>query len=96
MPHRDAPAICRKIDAALDYMGDGSGDELKPSLIWQLKEIMGGPHHILMQDCNTSELMSLLAVLVPVFNRGLVGDVDAAPPGKLLTLVRSDDAATGA
>jgi hypothetical protein len=94
MPHRDAPAICRKIDAALDYMSD-AGDEMRPWLIWQLDEIMGGPKHINMEDCDASELMSLLAVLVPVFNRRLVGGVvDVAPPGKLLTLIRSADGST--
>lgn len=96
MPHRDAPAMCRKIDAALDYIGD-DGDDLKPWLMWQIKEIMGGPLRIKMDACNTAELMALLAILVPIFNRGLAGVVvDVVPPGKILTLIRNDDTATGA
>ena len=95
MPHRDAPAICRKIDAALAYMSE-DGDELKPWLMWQIGEIMGGPKKITMDACSPSELMALLAVLVPIFNRRLAGVVvDVVPPGKLLTLIRSDDGATG-
>ena len=72
MPHRDAPAICRKIDAALNYMKE-DGDTLRPWLTWQIEEILDGPQHIGLDDCTPSELMALLAVLVPVFNRGLVG-----------------------
>lgn len=98
MPHRDSSAICGKIDAALDFISD-SGDDLKPWLIWQLDEIMAGPNRIVPADCDASELMALLAVLVPVFNRGLGGIEATAPPAKLLTLIIGDrgvdDGATG-
>lgn len=99
MPHRDAPAICGKIDAALDYMS-ATGDELRPYLIYQIDEIMAGPMHIEPEDCTTSELMALLAVLAPVFSRQLTGTTAAAPPAKLLTLILGDggvcDGASGA
>ena len=94
MPHRDAPAICGRIDAALDYMSDG-GDDLKPWLMWQIGEIMEGPLRIGMDDCSPSELMALLAVLVPIFNRRLVGGESGSSlpaEAKILTLVRSDGA----
>lgn len=95
VPHRDSRAICRKIDAALDFIG-GADDELRPYLLYQLQQIMAGPKHITLEDCTSSELMSLLAVLAPVFSRVLGGTV--APglheggerAGKLLTLVLGD------
>lgn len=97
MPHRDAPAICRKIDAALNYLGED--DELRPYLIHQMEQIFDGPRHIGLDDCATSELMALLAVLVPIFNRRLVGAGVASPlpvDAKLLRLVRgSGDMSTG-
>jgi hypothetical protein len=97
MPHRDAAAICRKIDAALDYIGDDE-DQMRPYLMHQIEQIMDGPKHIGMEDCTTSELMSLLAVLAPVFSRRLIGDVVCgAPPmeGKLLTLIIGDGGVRG-
>ena len=97
MPHPDAGAICRKIDAALEYIC-GQGDELRPYLMHQIEQIMDGPQHIGLDDCGTSELMALLAVLVPVFNRRLVGaQVASSRPvdAKLLTLVRDGNGATG-
>lgn len=82
--------MCRKIDAALDFMGDDEA-QLRPYLLYHIDEIMAGPKHIDPQDCTTSELMSLLAVLVPVFSRRLVGtDAATAPPAKLLTLILGD------
>lgn len=95
MPHRDSRAICRKIDAALDFMGDDD-EQLRPYLIYQIDEIMAGPKHIDPEDCTTSELMSLLAVLVPVFSRCIVGTSAAATPAKVLTLIRrADGVSTG-
>jgi hypothetical protein len=94
MPHRDAGTICRRIDAALTFMGDD--DQMRPYVLYQLEEVMGGRKHIKMEDCPTSDLMALLAVLLPTFARGLTG-IDAADvtaPGKLLTLVLSDDRAS--
>ena len=99
MPHRDAPAICRKIDAALNYMiDDGDGEALRPWLSWQLEEIWEGPKHIGLDDCSPSELMTLLAVLVPIFNRCLVGGESGSSlpaNAKLLTLIRGGDGETG-
>lgn len=89
MPHPDAPAICGRIDAALDYIG-ATGDELRHYLIYQIDEIMAGPKHIDPEDCTTPELMALLAVLAPVFARQLTGTTAAAPPAKLLTLILGD------
>lgn len=94
MPHRDSPAICGKIDAALDYMTD-DGDDLRPWLTWQLEEILGGPLHIGMEDCKPSELMALLAIYVPIFNRRILGgEGDSSLPveGKLLTLILGGEA----
>lgn len=98
--HRDAPAICRKIDAALDFMGDDE-DQLRPYLMYQIEEILGGRERITMGDCSTSELMALLAVALPVFARRLAGSV--VPPssipakgGKLLRLILSDEDSGGA
>jgi hypothetical protein len=102
MPHRDAPAICRKIDAALDYMGDDE-EQFRPYLIYQIKQILGGSDHITLDDCAASELMSFLALLAPIFSRRLAGVSLSSPPepvgGKLLTLILGDggvdDASTG-
>lgn len=99
MPHRDAPALNRKIDAALDYISD-SGDELRPYLIWQLEEMMGGPDHITLDDCKTSVLMSLVALLAPVFSARLgSGDVVSPPDegsgNRVLTLIHGDGVDTG-
>lgn len=93
MPHRDSPAICAKIDAALDFVGD-TEDEMRPYLLHQLEHMMGGPEHITLDDCRTSELMSLAAVLAPVFSRRLAGTAVAGTleegTGKrVLTLIRS-------
>ena len=89
MPHRDSPAICRKVDAALDYFGDDE-EQLRPYLLYQLEHIMTGQRHIYMDDCKTSELVTLLAVLLPVFARSLAG-IPTTPledrSGKLLTLI---------
>jgi hypothetical protein len=100
MSHKDAAAICRRIDAALTFMGDD--DQLRPYILYQLEEVMGGRKHITMADCPTSDLMALLAVVLPTFSRSLAGleDTDIAPPGKLLTLILGDsgvdnDASTG-
>lgn len=94
--------MLRKIDAALEYIGD-NGDEMRPWLLWQLEEILDGPQHIGMEDCNSSVLMALLAILVPVFNARLAGAGGDSSPrmeGKLLTLILGDggvsDGATGA
>lgn len=100
MSHRDAPAICRKIDAALDVIGNEE-DELRPYLIWQLEEFMGGDQNITLDDCTTAELMSLGALLAPVFSRRLSGLAAPVSPhmegaGKRLTLIRSADGTTGA
>lgn len=103
MPHRDAPAICRKIDHALNYMRN-DGDELMPWLRWQLGEILAGPKHITLEDCEAPELMALLAILAPIFSRHLAGtvvpgsglDEGGEGTGKLLTLIlgdRGDDSA---
>lgn len=97
MPHRDSPAICRKIDAALDYIGEGE-DELRPYLIWQLEEMMGGPEHITLDDCKTSVLMSLAALLAPVFSARLAGVVsppEEGPGNRVFTLIRGDGVDTG-
>jgi hypothetical protein len=97
MPHRDAPAICRKIDAALSYMTED--EDLRPWLTWQIEEILQGPKHIGLDDCSPSELMSLLAILVPIFNRGLVGgELGTSLPvddATILTLIRGGDGETG-
>jgi len=97
--HRDAPAICRKIDAALDFMGDDE-DQLRPYLMYQIEEILGGRERITMGDCSTSELMALLAVALPVFARRLAGSVVPssipAEGGKLLRLILSDEGSGGA
>jgi hypothetical protein len=94
MPHRDSSAICGKIDAALDYISGQDESELRPWLIWQLDEIMAGPRHIDPEDCTSSELMSLLAVLAPAFSRKLSGTTAPARPAKLLTLILGDAAVT--
>lgn len=89
MSHRDAPAICRKIDAALDFVGDNE-DEMRPYLLYQLEQMMGGPKHITLDDCKTSELMSLAAVLAPVFSRSLGGTGTPVEDigHRVLTLIR--------
>lgn len=103
MPHRDAPAICRKIDAALNFMGDDE-EKMRPYIMHQINEILGGPKRISMRNCTTSELTSLLAVLLPIFARHLAGigvpEGLGLQDGKLLTLIlgdagAGDDASTG-
>lgn len=87
MPHRDSRAICRQVDAALDYIGDDE-EQLRPWLIYQIDEIMAGPKCIDPEDCTTPELMALLAVLAPIFSRRLGGSlVTTATPAKTFTLV---------
>lgn len=96
--HRDTPAICRKIDAALDFVGDNE-DEMRPYLLHQLEHMMGGPEHITLDDCRTSELMSLAAILAPVFSRCLAGTPTGSSEerigNRVLTLIHSADGATG-
>lgn len=100
MSHRDAPAICRKIDAALDFVGDNE-DEMRPYLLYQIAQMMGGPKHIMLDDCKTSELMSLAALLAPVFSRRLGGSAGTVVAGvpeedlgkRVLTLIHN--ASTG-
>lgn len=94
--HRDAPAICRKIDAALDVIGENE-DELRPYLIYQLEQMMGGPEHITLDECRTSTLMSLAALLAPEFSARLarIAGVSTSEEGaghRVLTLIRSDGA----
>lgn len=75
MSHRDAAAICRKIDAALEGIGGDNGDEMRPYLLYQIDQMMGGaPEHITMHDCTTPELMALAALLAPIFSRRLAGN----------------------
>lgn len=96
MPHRDAEAICGKIDAALDVIGENE-DEMRPYLLYQLKQMMGGPEHITLDDCKTSELMSWAALIAPVFSRRLARIAGVSPPvstpkdgvgNRVLTVVR--------
>lgn len=99
MPHRDAQEICGKIDAALDYVGENE-DEIRPYVIHQLQEIMAGPKHITLEECRTSLLVSLVALLAPVFSQHLAGSVAPVSglheggerAGKLLTLILGDGA----
>lgn len=93
MPHQDAQEICGKIDAALDVISENE-DEMRPYLLYQLGQIMGGPEHITLDDCRTSVLMSLAALLAPEFSRRLARIAGVAlveAPGKrVLTLVPRD------
>jgi hypothetical protein len=93
MSHRDSPAICRRIDAALDFLGND--DELRPYIMFQIGEILSGRERISMDDCATSELMTILSTLLPVFARRLAGRgvSDAFPleSAKILTLILNDD-----
>lgn len=91
MPHPDAPDLCRKIDAALDYLTDND-DELRASTIWQVEQILDGPDAIRIDDCTTAELMALLAVLLPIFSRSLSGAPQKPRSAQLLTLVLGDGA----
>jgi hypothetical protein len=92
MSHRDAPAICRKIDVALEFLGED--EELRPYVIHQIGEILGGRKRISMEECATSELMSMLAVLLPIFARHLAGlGIPETLPlegGKILRLIVGD------
>jgi hypothetical protein len=100
MAHRDSSYICRRIDTALEFLGDDE-DELRPYVIHQILEILGGPKRISMDECATSELMSLLSVVLPVFARHLAGqgipDTLDFGGGKVLRLILGDgdDASTG-
>jgi hypothetical protein len=100
MPHRDAAAICQKIDAALDFMGED--ENIRPYLKYQLTHIMGGDKRIELDDCTTAELTSLLAVVLPIFARKLAGALPyegSERMGQLLTLIIGDgvddDSSTG-
>lgn len=99
MPHRDAPAICRKIDAALDVMGENE-DEMRPYLLYQIGQMMGGPEHITLDECRTSTLMSMAALLAPEFSARLARIAGVTAPvedlGKrVLTLIPRDGLPTG-
>lgn len=101
MSHRDAPAICRKIDTALEFLGEDE-EELRPYVIHQIVEILNGRKRISLDECATSELMSMLAVLLPIFARHLAGlGIPETLPlegGKILRLIvgdMGDDAPTG-
>jgi hypothetical protein len=90
MPHPDAPDLCRKVDAALDFIPDEAGEEeMRPYMKWQLNNIMD---RISPDDLTTAELMALLAVLAPALSRRLGGSTPVR--GKLLTLIRDESTGT--
>lgn len=89
-------AICHKIDAALDFMGDE--DQMRPYILHQINEILGGSKRISVGDCATAELTALLAVLLPIFARHLAGigvpQGLGLKDGNVLTLILGDNGAS--
>lgn len=64
----------RRMDAMLNITRDEpAGDLLRPHMLWELTEIM---KKIKPEDLSTSDIMGLLAILVPAHSRLL----SAAPP----------------
>ncbi len=51
----------------------------------EVREIMGGKEHIVMQDCTPSELIAVLAIVRPVWERKRLARRQPAPVLKLVT-----------
>lgn len=69
--------FARRMDAMLNITRDEqTGDLLRPHMLWELNQIM---QRIKPDDLATSEIMGLLAVLVPIHSRFL-DDRGISPP----------------
>lgn len=82
-----------RISAGLDYVAaSGDGEDVRAHYLWMVQQIT---RDVPLEKLTTSEIVSLVAVLIPAHSRVLGRDV-GGPPGRLLKLIPpSGDVASG-
>ena len=85
MSETDPVGMSLRMTAAMDFVRNGSDEDMRQHFRWQAEQILGS---LALDDLTTAELVSLVTVLIPAHSRALgPQDVEHGP---VLRLIRPD------